>query len=124
MGRPSYALFVTRTVPGFPEYHVAVADTTPVYSNVFSPDPGGRVGFDLETTGTLAGGWTLWYSNAPEPSLADDTDWEEDAAWAPTDPAGSGIKNSYALTDLKVRRARLKFTATAGSGNVSGNVNV
>ena len=122
--RPTYHMFVDRSVDGFPTYAVSISNTDPVYSNVF-PVPGdGRIGFDLQTTGTLAGTYTLWYSNDEAPSLADDTDWEQATGWSPTNPAGSAIKDNYAVTDLKCRRWRVKFVPASGSGTLSGRANV
>lgn len=122
MSRPVYHMYVDRSVDGFPVRAETVADTDPHRSQAFQVPESGRVGFDLESTGTLTGTWTLWYSNDDAPDLTTDTDWEEDTAWAPTNPAGAAIKNNYAITDLKVKRWRVKFVASGGSGTVSGRV--
>lgn len=120
MGRVSYELFVDRTVDGFPTYSKAVSSTNTYYSNVMSPNDDGVLGFEIRSTGTAAGTLTLWYSNDPEPSVADDTDWIQDTSWSPTNPAGSATKTLYTVTGVKARRARVKYVNSSGSGTLAG----
>lgn len=123
MGRPSYKMFTTRTAlatGGVTQTDgVAASSTNTYYSNKMQPHRHG-LGFQLETTGTLTGTFTLWWSDEEAPTLADDTDWAQDTSWSPTNPAGSTTKVKYAVEGIKGRWARVKYVNASGTGNLLG----
>src|SRR5688572_26695083 len=124
----TYRIFVTDTVSDsgslFKTDGVAASSTNTYYSAKMAPDKQGMLGFTLQTTGTLTGEFTLWYSDEDNPVLTDDTDWVEDTAWTDTDPAGTATKVKYVVEGLRARWARIKYVNASGTGNVLGYCNV
>jgi hypothetical protein len=98
---------------------VAASGTTTYYSNKMIP-AGDVIGFRLKTTGTLTGTFTLWYSDKDHPSLADDTDWDQDPNWSPTNPAGGVTSKKYAVDGVETAWARIKYVNASGTGTVYG----
>jgi hypothetical protein len=124
--KPSYDLFITTTESGLGGVRTLPYITNPTgtkYTGKMAPTEDGRLGFRLETTGTLSGTFTLWYSNEHAPAEGSDTDWTQDATWAPTSPAGAATNVLYAVADLKARWARVKYVHSAGAGVLSGQGN-
>lgn len=78
-------------------------------------------GLTVVTSGTLTGTWTLWATDNPNASDADDTDWVDMSAHAEfveTNPAGSATKwrvNSY---QLRAGKFRLKYVNASGTGSI------
>src|SRR5688572_7653274 len=110
--KPTYNLFVTDTESGLGAAHRLnhiVNPTGTKYGAKMAPSQEGQLGFRLETTGTLSGTFTLWYSNEDKPDVTTDTDWTQDATWAPTNPAGAATNVLYAVADLRARWARVKY---------------
>lgn len=103
---------------------VAASSTNTYYSQKMQPDDEGLLGFTLETTGTLTGTFTLWYSDEDQPALATDTDWVQDTSWSPTNPAGSTTKVKYVVSGLRGKWARVKYVNGSGTGNLLGYANV
>lgn len=91
-----------------------------MYSSKMQPDREGNLGFTLETTGTLTGTFTLWYSDEDQPNEASDTDWVQDTTWVPTNPAGAATKVKYAIAEIKARWVRVKLVVSGGAGTVYG----
>ncbi len=129
MARPSYQLFttdndlLTKGSRRITAESVAASSTDTYYSNQF-PSRDGMLGFTVTTSGTLTGTFTLWYSNKENPSVADDTDWDQNEEWTPTNPAGGVTKEVYAVTDMPVKWARLKYVNASGTGNLQGEAQV
>lgn len=99
---------------------VSVTGTSTYYSTPFSADNGRPVSLHLVWTSTPTGTFTLWYSNKPNPSLADDTDWVQDTTWSPTNPAGSASKAFYTIGNLTAVRCRVKYVNASSSGTIIG----
>lgn len=96
---------------------VAVSGTTTYYSDAINID-GEAVSWHIVWTGTPTGTFTLWYSNKPDASLADDTDWVQDATFPASNPAGSASKAFVSATDVSALRCRLKYVNASGSGTI------
>jgi hypothetical protein len=117
---PSYDLFVTRAagVAGNITKSSVTASGTQYSAKV--PVRNGAGGWTLETSGTVAGTPTLWYSDHERPNEANDTDWVQDTGWAPTVPAGAATKVKYSFEGQKTRWFRIKFVTSGGSGELFG----
>lgn len=72
-----------------------------------------------ETVATLAGAFTCWYSNKPEPNEANDTDWVQDTAFPAPTVSGSG-KAFISAAGVCGRKVRLKYINSTGSGTLLG----
>lgn len=121
--RAVYKMFTTETTTTGARYvaeGVAASSTDTYYSKKFAIGDDNAIGFSLETTGTLTGTFTLWLSDEPNPSLANDTDWEQDASWAPTNPAAGVSYTKYDITDRKGKWWRIKYVNASGTGNLLG----
>jgi hypothetical protein len=118
-----YRLFETRIDPMPPTAGVTDGIVDPAgtkYSNKMMLSTAGQLAFTLETTGTLAGTFTLWYSDEDQPGLADDTDWVQDSTITFTQPAGSATHIKYAVTDIPGAWYRIKYVHTSGTGSLKG----
>lgn len=119
----TYRLFTTKTVSdegaSYTEDGVAASSTDTYYSNKMAPGSD-DLGFTLQTTGTLTGTFTLWYSDKDKPVLTDDTDWVQDTSWVPTNPAGATTKVKYSIDGLECAWARVKYVNSGGTGNLLG----
>jgi hypothetical protein len=104
--------------PGDDLIGVSVSGASTYYSDPFTADSGRAVSIHVVWTSTPTGTFTLWYSNKPNPSLADDTDWVQDTTWSPTNPAGSASKAFYTIGNLTALRCRLKYVNSASSGTI------
>lgn len=118
MARPSYRMFDTRDASGYSLDGIAASGTQ--YTHPIPVDESATLGFTLQSTGTLSGTFTLWYTDEPNPSLADDTDWVQDTSWVPVNPAGSATKTKYSIEGIRARFARVKHVASGGAGNLLG----
>lgn len=101
---------------------VAVSGTDTYYSKMWGGEDATYYGLHLRWTGTPTGTFTLWQSDVPEPSEADDTDWVQDTAWTPTNPAGSASKFHDDASNAPAHRKRLKYVNASGSGTLYGYV--
>lgn len=99
---------------------VAVSGALSYYSLKMCPSPEGLISFILRWTGTPTGTFTLWFSNKDVPDETSDTDWVQDATWAPTNPAGAASKAAYAIGNLSHRWVRVKYTNSASTGTIFG----
>ncbi len=123
MPRPSYDLFTTQDVTGGARHvlsYVAASSTNTYRSNKNPVSDNDSVGFTLETTGTLTGTFTLWWSDEPHPVESTDTDWEQDTAWTPTNPAGAATYTKYSISDIKGKWFRIRYVNASGTGNLLG----
>lgn len=96
-----------------------------VYSNVFGSDTVSQevASAHLVWTGTPSGTFTVWASNKPEPSLADDTDWVDitTAVAGITNPAGAAGKLLVRVPNTAVAlKYRVKYTNSASTGVLQG----
>ena len=88
-------LFVTlpsATGPSQATDGVAVSSTTTYYSTPWGNGRCDGQSFCLFAVGTMTGTYTLWASDHPDPSLADDTQWVQDTTITFTNPAGADSK--------------------------------
>jgi hypothetical protein len=120
-----YKLFVTtETMTGLQTEGVAVSSTTTYYSKPWGYGGTDGHSLQLEWSGTPTGTFTQWYSNKPNPSLTDDTDWIQDTDFAPTNPAGSASKMGDNAANFKANLKRIKYVNASGSGTLKGWVTV
>lgn len=117
MGRPAYRLFVTVDNDPMGIAHDGVVVSGTHYSRKISPK-NLAYGLQVNTTGTLTGTWTVWYSNKENPSEADDTDWVQDTSAPVTNPAGATTKWAYDAVDFARKWARLKYVNSGGAGSI------
>jgi hypothetical protein len=121
MSRMSYEMFTTRTAdPAAYATPGIVNPTGTVYSDRFGLSETNALGFELDTTGTLTGTFSLQYSDAQFPDPASDTGWTPDGALTFTQPAGSATHQKYSVTDIRGRWFRVKYVHASGSGTLSG----
>lgn len=97
---------------------IGVATGAPYYSIPWGKPDSINWSVHIETTGTLTGTWSLWLSNKPNPSLANDADWAEDTAFPETNPAGAATEYVVAASNSSFARARLKYVNTSGAGSI------
>jgi hypothetical protein len=90
------------------------------YSSVMQARDGEAISVHLEWTGTPTATLTLWYSNKPNPSAANDNDWVQDTTFSPTNPAGSASKGFYTIGNLVALHVRIKCVLGAGAGTLGG----
>lgn len=100
----------------------AVTGTNVYYSKVFQAKNGKPLSMHVETTGTLTGTFTLWYSNKIKPNMtqdlsAHDGDWVQDTTFVPTNPGGA-VKFFVPLGNLVAKHIRLKYVNATNSGNI------
>lgn len=122
MSDNGYRIFETRTDATAGMVWVTDGIVNPTgtkYSHKMVPRAG-LVGFTLQTTGTLNGTFSLWYSDKEAPNTASDDDWVQDTGWTHTDPAGSATKVKYVVSDLETRWVRVKYVHASGSGSLFG----
>lgn len=98
---------------------VAVSSTTTYYSEVFGTGDFTNWGMHFQWTGTPTGTITLWKSNKPNPSTADDTDWVQDTAFTFVSPAGGASKGGYEAGNSGFKAYRVKYVNASGSGALS-----
>lgn len=123
----SFSVFTTRsaTDPGAPNtVGVSVSGTPTIYSDMWSGEDADGYGLTVFTTGTLTGTFTLFMTDKPQPSLADDTDWVQDTTFAPTNPAGAPVKFRDDAGNAKASKKRLKYVNASGTGIITGFVSV
>ena len=96
---------------------VAVSSTNTYYSDAINID-GEAVSWHFVWTGTPTGTFTLWYSNKPDASAADDTDWVQDTGFPASNPAGSASKAFIQVAGAAGLRVRLKYVNASGSGTI------
>lgn len=100
----------------------AVSSTSTFYSDPWSGESANGYGLTVFFTGTPTGTFTLWHTDKPNPSLADDSDWVQDAGFAPTNPAGAAGKFRSDNVTAQPYRTRLKYVNSSGSGTVTAYV--
>lgn len=103
---------------------VAVSSTNTYYSKMWSGNNADSVALHLEWSGTPTGTFTMWFSDKPNPSEADDTDWVQDTSFSPTNPSGSASKFRDDMVIAPALRQRLKYVNASGSGTLKGWVTV
>jgi hypothetical protein len=109
---------------GKSEEGVAVSSTNTYYSTVISGKHSTVVPAHFSWTGNPTGTLSFWVSDKPQPSLADDTDWVQEAtAYTAVNPAGSASKAEHDITSTH-RWKRFKYVNASGSGTLYGYVNV
>lgn len=67
---------------------------------------------------TSATGVTIWYSNLPDPSLASDADWVQDADYAPALALTATGKAFLTIPDARAEWVMVKADVTAGTAGV------
>lgn len=97
---------------------VVVSGTNTYYSNQWTGSDADGYGLQVEWSGTPTGVFTLWASDKPTPSEADDTDWVQDTAFVPVNPAGAAGKFRDEAFNAKARRKRLKYVNASGTGTI------
>lgn len=102
----------------------AVTGTNTYYSKMWTGKDADGYSLHYRWTGTPTGTFTLWMSDLSNPSETDDTDWVQDTAWAPTNPAGSAGKARDDVANGKSLRKRLKYVNASGSGTLYAWVTV
>ena len=122
----SYQVFQTAstTDANAPQTPGVVNPTGTIYSAAWTGRHADGSALTVITTGTLTGTFTLWMTDKPNPSLADDTDWVQDSGFAPTNPAGAAVKFRDDLGNAKAMHKRLKYVHASGTGTIFGYVNV
>lgn len=97
---------------------VAVSGTNTYYGSPFRLGSLWDASYDLYW-GTNVGTFTVWVSNKPEPSLANDNDWKQlTLAVAIVQPNGSNTGDFLDLTDLPAVWVRLKYVNSSGTGTI------
>lgn len=116
----SYSLLRTyETMTGSSTNGVAASGTSTYYSKPWKGDV--DFGLTVVTSGTLTGTWTLWATDNPNASEADDTDWVDQSSHADfveTNPAGSTTKWRVNSVLMRAGKFRLKYVNTSGTGNI------
>lgn len=116
----SYPLFRTYEArTGSSTNGVAASSTNTYYSKPWKGDV--DFGLTVVTSGTLTGTWTLWATDNPNASEADDTDWVDMSAHADfveANPAGAATKWRVNSTLLRAGKLRLKYVNASGEGNI------
>lgn len=101
-----------------------MTSTNTVYSDVWTGLAADGYGLTLFWTGTPTGTFTLWMTDKPNPSLADDSDWIQDTTFSPTNPAGAAGKFRDDTNTAKSWRKRVKYVNASGTGTLTGFVSV
>lgn len=123
----NFSVFETRsaTDPGQPgQALIAVTGATTYYSLPWTGADSDGYSLSLFWTGTPTGVFTQWYTDKPNASLADDSDWIEDTGFTPSNPAGAAGKMGDNVAIFKSLRKRLKYVNASGSGNLMGWVTI
>lgn len=118
----SYRMFETRTADNVALVSdgVAISGAGTTYSLPVPTPNDGAGGYEITSSGTLAGTLTRWLTDKDDPDLSSDTDWIQDTAWVPTNPAGAATKTKYSFDGMKGRWFRIKFVYSGGSGTLAG----
>ena len=126
MAYHSYKIFQTQssTDANAPQVEGVVNPTGTVYSSAVTGRHADGYGLTIITTGTLTGTFTLWMTDKPNPNLANDNDWVQDATFAPTNPAGSAVSFRDDASNAKSMYKRIKYVHSSGTGTIFGYVNV
>lgn len=116
----SFPLFQTTDTSGAtPTNGKAASGTSTYYSTVWKGDR--DFGLTVVTSGTLTGTWTLWATDNPNASEADDTDWVDSSSHADfveTNPAGSTTKWRVNSVLMRAAKLRLKYVNASGTGTL------
>lgn len=116
----SYSLLRTyETMTGSSTNGVAASGTNTYYSKPWKGDV--DFGLTVVTSGTLTGTWTLWATDNPNASEADDTDWVDQSSHADfveTNPTGSTTKWRVNSVLMRAGKFRLKYVNASGTGNI------
>ena len=122
---PNYSIYYTvdSGAEGHAKDGVAVTGTGTYYSTKISGKHADGAGIHLAWTGTPGGTFTLWMSDKPVPSEADDADWVQDTSFSPANPAGSASKMRDDTANAKARWKRVKYVNATGSGSLFGWAN-
>jgi len=81
-----------------------------------------RIGYQIRTSGTAVGDWTVQYSNDYDPAVDDptvDTKWDTYTLTS-TIPSAAGVAQTFGvvLDDYEYKYVRIKFTRTSGTGSL------
>lgn len=90
-----------------------------IYSTPFAVNHSDNWAVHFEWTGTPTSTLSLWSTCKPNPSLASDTDWVEDATITFTNPAGSASKALKEIGNSGAYMYRIKVVTASGSGTIS-----
>lgn len=115
---------VAGTDPNAPMVEGLLNPTGTKYSAMWSGLNHDGYGLHVQTTGTLTGAFTLWVSDKKAPSEADDSDWVQDTAFVPVNPAGSTTKFRDDTGNAKGMHKRLKYVHTSGAGTIFAYVSI
>jgi len=96
---------------------LAISGTDTYYSDAINID-GEAVSWHFVWTGTPTGTFTLWLSNKPDASAANDTDWVQDTSFPASNPAGSASKAFISVSSIAALRCRIKYVNASGSGTL------
>jgi hypothetical protein len=118
----AYKLFTTRNGQTGQVEKDGVTGAGTLYSAKFIASPSDSFGLTLETTGTLTGTWSLWFTDEETPDLASDADWVQDTSLAIVNPAGAATKQRFPVGNGRARWGRVKYVHGGGSGDVKGYV--
>lgn len=99
-----------------------VSSTSTFYSDMWSGADNDGYSLSVFFTGTPTGTFTQWFTDKPQPSLADDTDWIQDTSFSPTNPAGAAGKFGDPVGNAKGFRKRLKYVNASGTGVITAYV--
>lgn len=103
---------------------IAVTGSNTYYSKTWSGLDTDGAAATLMWTGTPNGTLTLWMTDKPNYSEADDSDWVQDTSFSPTNPAGSASKMRDDTSNAKAFRKRIKYVNSSSSGTLFGYVTV
>ena len=123
----TYSIFTTEsaTDPNAPAKDgISVSGAATHYSKPWTGKDADGYSSSIFYTGTPTGAFTMWGTDKPNPSLADDTDWIQDTTFVPVNPAGAAGKFGDDAGNSKKALKRLKYVNSGGSGVVTGYVNV
>jgi hypothetical protein len=73
----------------------------------------------VATAGSLNGTAKVFVTNKPDADLTTDTDWDEVASPALTDPAGTDLAEFIAFPDEDGAIYRVKYTRASGTGSAT-----
>jgi hypothetical protein len=121
-----FPISIFQTSPGYnaPLLNGVVNPSGTVYSAIFTAPNSDGYSLSVFYTGTLSGTFTLWWSDVPFASQADDTQWIQDTNFSPVNPSGSAGSFGDEAGNSKGFYKRLKYVNSSGSGTITAYVNV
>jgi hypothetical protein len=106
----------------------ALTETVPVGStrrSIFGPNVNGHFALQVfvDSAGGATSAMTVWYSNLPSPSLANDNDWTQDTTIGTIDLATTTSK-FITVGNVDAQWIMLKATAVTSSANIRAVIRV